>query len=99
MGDTGAMSLGVTLGVVAMLTNTALFLPIIGFVFMLESASVIIQVASKKLRGKKVFLSAPLHHHLEAIGWPEPKVVMRLWLISGVSAAAGLVMVLLDKGM
>ncbi len=99
MGDTGAMSLGVTLGVVAMLTNTVLFLPIIGFVFMLESASVIIQVASKKLRGKKVFLSAPLHHHLEAIGWPEPKVVMRLWLISGVAAAAGLAAVLLDKGL
>lgn len=98
MGDTGAMSLGVTLGIVAMLTNSVLLLPIIGFIFMLESISVIIQTASKKIRGKKIFLSSPLHHHLEAIGWPEPKIVMRFWIIAGVSSVAGLVMALLDKG-
>ena len=98
MGDTGAMSLGVTLGIVAMLTNSALLLPIIGCLFVLESLSVIIQVLSKKLRGKKVFLSAPLHHHLEAIGWPEPKIVMRFWVISAVAAATGLIIALIDRG-
>ena len=100
MGDTGAMSLGVTLGVIAMLTNSALILPIIGFILVMESASVIIQVLSKKLRsGKKVFLSAPIHHHLEAKGWPEPKIVMRFWVIAGVTAAIGLIVFLLDKTM
>lgn len=99
MGDTGAMSLGVTLGIVAMLTGTELILPVIGLVFVLESLSVIVQVTSKKLRGgKKVFLSAPVHHHFEAIGWSEPKIVMRLWIIAGVSAVMGLVLALLDAG-
>jgi phospho-N-acetylmuramoyl-pentapeptide-transferase len=98
MGDTGAMSLGVTLGMVAMLTNTALILPVIGLVFVLESASVIVQVASKKLRKKKVFLSAPIHHHFEAIGWSEPKIVMRFWIIGGVSAVVGLILALIDIG-
>ena len=86
MGDTGAMSLGVTLGVVAMLTNTALLLPIIGFVFVLEGASTIIQLASKKFRGKKVFLSAPIHHHFELLGWPESKVVIRFWILGALCA-------------
>ncbi len=99
MGDTGAMSLGVTLGIIAMLTNSAMILPIIGFIFVIESISVIIQILSKKIRGKKIFLSAPFHHHLEAIGWPETKIVMRLWVISGVSAALGLIIFLLDKTM
>lgn len=98
MGDTGSMSLGVTLGIIAMLTNTALILPIISFVFVLESASVIIQLSSKKIRGgKKVFLSSPIHHHFEALGWTEPKIVMRFWIIAGVSATIGLVIFLLDK--
>lgn len=98
MGDTGAMSLGVTLGIVAMLTNTALLLPIIGFVFVLESASVIIQVLSKRYRKKKVFLSAPIHHHFEALGWPEPKIVMRFWIIAVVTAVIGLILALIDIG-
>ena len=97
MGDTGAMSLGVTLGVIAMLTNYALLLPIIGLLFVVESLSVIIQVLSKKIRGKKIFLSAPIHHHLQAIGWSEPKIVMRFWVISGVTAVIGLILFLLDK--
>ncbi len=98
MGDTGSMGLGVTLGVIAMLTNSALILPLVGLVFLVESASVIIQLTSKKLRGgKKVFLSSPIHHHFEAIGWPEPKIVMRFWVIGGVSAVLGLVVFLLDK--
>lgn len=97
MGDTGSMSLGVTLGIVAMLTNTALLLPIIGVLLVLESASVIIQVTSKKLFKRKVFLSAPIHHHLEAKGWSEPKIVMRFWIISGVAAVVGVILYLVDK--
>lgn len=98
MGDTGSMSMGITLGVIAMLTNTPFILPFIGFIFMVESLSVIIQLTSKKLRnGKKVFLSSPIHHHFEAKGWPEPKIVMRFWVIAGVSASIGLIVFLLDK--
>ncbi|MFA6428302.1 MAG: phospho-N-acetylmuramoyl-pentapeptide-transferase [Candidatus Buchananbacteria bacterium] len=97
LGDTGAMSLGVVLGIVAMLTNQVLLLPIIGLLFVIESLSVIIQVFSKKVFKRKVFLSAPIHHHLEAIGWPETKIVMRFWVISGVMAAIGLIIFLLDK--
>jgi len=97
MGDTGSMSLGVTLGIIAMLTNAALLLPIIGFIFVLETASVIIQQTSKKLFKKKVFISSPLHHHLEALGWPEPKIVMRFWVIAAVTAIIGLILFLVDK--
>jgi len=100
MGDTGAMSLGVTLGVIAMLTNTALILPIIGFVLVLESFSVILQLSSKKIRGgKKIFLSAPIHHHFEAMGWTEPKIVFRFWIVSGISAVIGIIVFLLDHTM
>jgi len=98
MGDTGSMSLGITLGVIAMLTNTALILPMIGFIFVIESLSTIIQAISKKLRkGKRVFKSSPIHHHFEAIGWPEPKIVMRFWVIAGVAATIGLIIFFLDK--
>ncbi len=99
MGDTGAVALGATLGVVAMLTNTALVLPIIGLVFVVETMSDIVQIASKKLRhGKKVFHSAPLHHHLEAMGWPETKVTMRFWIIGAISAFVGVVVALIGSG-
>ncbi|MEK7652894.1 MAG: phospho-N-acetylmuramoyl-pentapeptide-transferase [Patescibacteria group bacterium] len=98
MGDTGAMSLGVTLAIIALLTNTVLLLPIIGLLFVVESVSVLIQVASKKLRqGKKIFLSTPIHHHFEAKGWPEAKVVMRFWVISAMMSVIGLVIFLLDR--
>jgi phospho-N-acetylmuramoyl-pentapeptide-transferase len=97
MGDTGAMSLGVTLGIIAMLTNNSLLLLFIGFVFLVESLSVIIQVISKKLRGKKIFLSSPIHHHYQAIGWPEAKVVMRFWVVAALGAAIGLMIFLLDQ--
>ncbi|MEK7665742.1 MAG: phospho-N-acetylmuramoyl-pentapeptide-transferase [Patescibacteria group bacterium] len=99
MGDTGSMSLGVTLGIVAMLTNAVLLLPIIGLVFVVESLSTIIQIISKKLFKRKVFLSSPIHHHLEAIGWSEPKIVMRFWVISVVSASLGLVVAFLDHAL
>lgn len=97
MGDTGAMGLGVTLGVIAMLTNSALLLPIIGLLFVLESLSVLLQVASKKIRGQKIFLSAPLHHHLEAKGWSESKIVMRSWIIAALTAVIGIILTLIDK--
>ncbi|MCB9802599.1 phospho-N-acetylmuramoyl-pentapeptide-transferase [Candidatus Nomurabacteria bacterium] len=96
MGDTGAMSLGVALGIVAMLTGYPLLLPIIGFILLIESLSVIIQVLSKKIRKKKVFLSAPIHHHLEAKGWSEPKIVMRFWVVAGVTAVMGLIIAIID---
>lgn len=92
MGDVGAFSLGCSLAVVAMLTDTLFILPIIAIVFVLETLSVIIQITSKKIRHKKVFLSAPVHHHLEAIGWPETKVTMRFWLIGAVFAVIGIVL-------
>jgi phospho-N-acetylmuramoyl-pentapeptide-transferase len=97
MGDTGAMSLGVSLGIIALLTNNVLLLPFIGFVFVIESLSVIIQVLYRKLRGKKFFLSAPIHHHFQAKGWSESKIVMRFWLISAVMAAIGLLIFFVDQ--
>lgn len=96
MGDTGAMSLGVTLGIVAMLTNSALLLPLIGFIFVVEAVTTIIQLTSKKLFKRKVFLVAPIHHHFEAVGWPEPKIVMRFWVISWITAALGIILAILD---
>ncbi len=99
LGDTGAMSLGVTLGIIAMLTNYALLLPIIGIVFLMESLSVIIQLSYKKIKKKKLFLSSPIHHHFQAIGWTEPKIVMRFWVISFIATALGLVLFLLDRGL
>lgn len=98
MGDTGAMSLGVTLGIVAMLTNYALLLPVICLLYVLESGSVIAQKISKKIWKKKLFLSSPFHHHLEARGWKEPTIVMRFWIIAGVTAVAGIVIVLVERG-
>ncbi len=99
MGDTGSMSLGVTLGIVAMLTNTALLLPIICFLYVLETGSVIVQNVSKKFFHKKVFLSSPFHHHLEAIGWQEPTVVMRFWVIAGITSVIGVIIVLVERGL
>jgi len=96
MGDTGSMSLGVTLGIVALLTISIFLLPIIGFLLVLESLSVILQILWRKIKKKKLFLSAPFHHHLEAIGWSESKIVMRLWIIAGVSAAVGIIFAIID---
>lgn len=98
MGNTGGMGLGTTLGIVAMLTNSALLLPVIGFPLVVVSGSVLLQLASKKFRGKKIFLSTPLHHHLEAIGWPESKIVMRFWIIAAMCAVVGVIFALLDRG-
>lgn len=97
MGDTGSMSLGVTLGVIAMLTNSLFFLPFIGFILVAESFTTLIQMISKKVRHKKIFLSTPIHHHFEAKGWPETKVTMRFWIISGVMAVIGLILFFIDR--
>lgn len=97
MGDTGSMGLGVLLAVVAFLTNQVLLLPIIGFIFVLEAASYFIQIGSKALLKKKFFRSAPIHHHLEASGWPESKVTMRFWILSAVASVIGLVIFFIDK--
>lgn len=98
MGDTGAMALGMTLAVLSFLTNTVFILPIIGSVFVLEALSTIIQIFSKKFFKKKVFRSAPIHHHFEALGWPETRVTERAWIIGAVSAVIGLVISLIGRG-
>lgn len=92
MGDVGSFAFGVSLGVVAMLTDSLLLLPVIGLLFVVEAGSSLIQIASKKFFGKKILLSAPIHHHLEAIGWPETKVTMRFWVIACVMAFLGILL-------
>jgi len=98
MGDVGAFALGTALGIIAMQTNTIYVLPIIGLVYVAEAGSVIINRLSRKLRhGKKVFLSSPIHHHFEAIGWPETKVTMRFWVVGQVSAVLGIIIFLIGR--
>lgn len=97
MGDTGSMSLGITMGVIAMLTNTALFLPFFAFIPFIESISVIIQIISRQCFKKRVFLITPLHHHFEKLGWPETKITMRFWIISAVFSALGLILFFVSK--
>lgn len=94
MGDVGSFALGTSLGVVAMLTDTLFLLPIIGFIFVVEAGSSLLQIGSKKLFKRKIFLSAPIHHHFEAVGWPETKVTMRFWVIAQVAGFAGLLIAL-----
>lgn len=89
MGDTGSFALGAGLGVVSMMTNSFLLLPVIGLPFVIEAGSSLLQLFSKKFFHKKIFISAPLHHHLEAKGWGEAKIVMRFWIIAGVCAIVG----------
>lgn len=96
MGDTGSLALGATLGVIAMVTDETLILPIIGFIFVIEALSVIIQLTSKKFFKKKVFKIAPLHHHFEQSGWKEFTIVMRFWIIGGIMAAFGTIIGLVD---
>lgn len=97
MGDNGSMSLGITIGVIAMLTDTALLLPFFVPIFIIESGSVILQLFSKKFRGKKIFLSSPIHHHFEARGWHETKVTMRFWIVSIIGVSLGLVVFFLNR--
>jgi phospho-N-acetylmuramoyl-pentapeptide-transferase len=90
MGDTGSLALGGALGAIAVATKHEIVLAIVGGLFVLETFSVIIQVASFKLTGKRVFRMAPLHHHFEQKGWHESTVVVRFWIISVVLALVGL---------
>ena len=92
LGDVGALSLGATLATVALTTGFILLLPVAGVIFVVENLSVILQVGSFRLRGKRVFRMAPIHHHFELIGWPEQKVTIRFWLIG---ALAGIVAAIL----
>jgi phospho-N-acetylmuramoyl-pentapeptide-transferase len=90
MGDTGSLSLGGALGAVSVITKHELVLAIVGGLFVLETASVIVQVVSFKLTGRRVFRMAPLHHHFEQKGWAEPTIVIRFWIIASILALAGL---------
>jgi phospho-N-acetylmuramoyl-pentapeptide-transferase len=90
MGDIGALALGAALGVVAVMVRQEIVLVVMGGVFVLETVSVILQVASYKLTGKRIFRMAPIHHHFELKGWAEPKVIVRFWIISLILVLAGL---------
>ncbi len=90
MGDVGALALGAALGTVAVITRQEIVLFIMGGVFVVETLSVVIQVLSFKLTGKRVFRMAPIHHHFELKGWPEPRVIVRFWIITVVLVLVGL---------
>ncbi|MBM4435582.1 MAG: phospho-N-acetylmuramoyl-pentapeptide-transferase [Chloroflexi bacterium] len=92
MGDAGALSLGASLASVALVTGFALLLPIAGIIFVVENLSVMLQVGSFRLRRKRIFRMAPLHHHLEALGWPEERVTLRFWLIAAVAGIVAAVL-------
>jgi phospho-N-acetylmuramoyl-pentapeptide-transferase len=90
MGDTGSLALGGMIGAIAVATKHEIVLAVIGGLFVLEAVSVIVQVASFKLTGKRVFKMAPIHHHFEQLGWTEPQIVIRFWIVAVVLALAGL---------
>lgn len=90
MGDVGALALGAALGVVAIIARQELVLVVMGGVFVMETVSVILQVASFKLTGKRIFRMAPIHHHFELMGWPEPRVIVRFWVITVILVLVGL---------
>jgi phospho-N-acetylmuramoyl-pentapeptide-transferase len=90
MGDVGALALGAALGVVAVVTRHEIVFFIMGGIFVLETVSVILQVASFKLTGKRLFRMAPIHHHYELKGWPEPRVIVRFWIITVMLVLFGL---------
>jgi phospho-N-acetylmuramoyl-pentapeptide-transferase len=90
MGDTGSLALGGVLGAIAVITKHELVLAVIGGLFVLEAVSVMVQVASFKLTGKRVFRMAPIHHHFEKKGWSESTIVIRFWIIAVVLAMIGL---------
>ena len=90
MGDIGALSLGAALGTIAVIARQELVLFIMGGVFVIETVSVILQVTSYKLTGRRIFRMAPLHHHYELKGWPEPRVIVRFWIITVILVLIGL---------
>ena len=91
MGDVGSLALGGILGTIAVLIRQELLLVIMGGIFVMETLSVILQVGSFKLRGQRIFRMAPIHHHYELKGWPEPRVIVRFWIITLVLVLLGLV--------
>lgn len=99
MGDSGALALGATLAVIALITGQVLLLPLIGLVFVLETGSVILQVASVRFRGKRMFLMSPLHHHFELKGWDEEKITLRFWIVGALSALVGVAFFLATRGL
>jgi len=99
MGDTGSLSYGATLGVIAMMTDSLAVLVIVGIVFIVETVSVLIQWFSKRVFKRKVFLVAPLHHHFEKKGWGEAKVTMRFWIMGAIFGVAGLIIGLVGMGL
>jgi phospho-N-acetylmuramoyl-pentapeptide-transferase len=82
MGDVGALGMGGLLGVISLITKSEILLVLIGGIYVIETVSVIVQVASFKLRGKRIFRMAPLHHHFELLGWKESKIIVRFWIMS-----------------
>lgn len=99
MGDSGSLALGATLAVTAVITGQVLLLPLIGLVFVLETVSVILQVASVKLRGKRIFKMSPLHHHFELAGWDEEKITLRFWIIGALAALVGVAFYMATVGL
>jgi len=97
MGDTGVMALGFVAGSTALLLNVPLLLPLLAVIFVIEAGSVLIQIPSKKFRGKKVFLSTPIHHHFEALGWHETQITMRFWMLNAVGAMVAVIIFLVDS--
>ena len=90
MGDVGALSLGAVLGVMAVIVRQEIVLFIMGGVFVMETVSVMLQVGSYKLTGRRIFRMAPIHHHFELKGWPEPKIIVRFWIITVILVLVGL---------
>ena len=99
MGDAGALALGATLAVVAVVTGQLLLLVIIGLVFVAETVSVILQIGSYQLRGKRIFRMAPLHHHFELLGWAEEKITLRFWIVSALAGLLGFSLFLATTGL
>ncbi len=99
MGDSGALALGATLAVIALITGQVLLLPLIGLVFVLETGSVILQIGSMKLRGRRLFRMSPLHHHFELMGWDEEKITLRFWIVGALSALVGVAFFLATRGL
>jgi phospho-N-acetylmuramoyl-pentapeptide-transferase len=90
MGDVGSLALGAALGIVAVATRHELVLAVVGGIFVIEALSVIFQVGSYKLRRRRIFRMAPIHHHLELKGWPEPLIIVRFWILSIICALLAL---------
>ena len=99
MGDSGSLALGATLAVTAVITGQVLLLPLIGLIFVLETCSVILQVASVKTRGKRLFRMSPLHHHFELSGWDEEKITLRFWIIGALAALVGVAFYMATVGL